>query len=226
MTSSRRHAGGPSSQRRLRRVTIPLVAVVVAVLGAGPAWAHNALISTTPGDGKTVRTPTSSVVLTFAEPAIKTGTRVLVTGPDGSVTDGHPQLVGARVEQDLKAELPAGEYTVEWRVSSADGHPISGRFSFTVRTGTLADESVTPTPSTSPTAPPASTPASTPAGAPTVSATPPPTVAAPSPTGAPTLPTEPGNGTGAESRWWWLLAVIPLGLAAALGWRFSRRGSG
>ena len=213
MTSSpRRHAGGPSSQRHRRRVTILLVAVVVTVLGAGPAWAHNALISTTPGDGKTVRTPPSSVVLTFTEPAIRFGTRVLVTGPDGSATDGDPQLVDTAVEQDLKAELPAGEYTVEWRVASADGHPISGTFSFTVRTPTVA-EPTTPAPTSSPTASPTRTPTNT-------------LTPSPSPTTDATLPTEPGNGTGAESRWWWLLAVVPLGLAAALGWRFSRRGSG
>ena len=192
------------------------MAVVVSLLGTSPAWAHNALISTTPGDGKSVRTPPSSVVLTFNEPAIRSGTKVLVTGPDGSATDGDPQLVDTAVEQDLKAELPAGEYTVEWRVASADGHPISGTFSFTVRAPTVA-ESTTPAPTSSPSAGPTNTSTSPPA--PTPTPTPSPTVDAP-------LPTEPGNGSGAESRWWWLLAVVPLGLAAALGWRFSRRGAG
>jgi methionine-rich copper-binding protein CopC len=32
---------------------------------------------------------------------------------------------------DLK-ELPKGSYTVEWRVTSADGHPVSGTYRFAV----------------------------------------------------------------------------------------------
>src|SRR5699024_10824890 len=36
------------------------------------------------------------------------------------------------VSHPLADDLPAGEYSVDWRVVSADGHPISGEFTFTV----------------------------------------------------------------------------------------------
>ena len=147
-------------QRRLWIVAL-LAAVVFTVLGTPQAaWAHNALVSTSPGDGKTVAKPPSSIVLTFNEPAIKTGTKVLVTGPDGSVTTGDPQLVDNTVEQGLLPELSAGEYTVEWRVTSADGHPINGEFSFTVRTGSVGTSTPTPVPTTEGTGPSPSTPSS------------------------------------------------------------------
>ena len=135
-------------QRKLWTIAL-LVAVVFTVLGTPQAaWAHNALVSTSPGDGKTVTEPPSSIVLTFNEPAIATGTKVLVTGPDGSVAAGDPQLVDTTVEQTLLPELSAGEYTVEWRVTSADGHPINGEFSFTVRTGSVGKSTATPVPTT------------------------------------------------------------------------------
>lgn len=197
-------------RRRLWIVAL-LTAVVFTVLGVPPtAWAHNGLVSTSPGDGKTVATPPQSIVLTFNEPAIKTGTKVLVTGPDGEVAAGAPQLIDNTVEQALRPELPAGEYTVEWRITSADGHPINGEFSFRVRTGSVSTP--TPAPTTDDTgSPPAPSPSQTPTASdlPTTVATPSgePVDQAPSP----------------RSGWWWLLAVVPIGLAAVLGWRFNRR---
>ena len=194
-----------------------LAAVLFTVLGTPQAaWAHNALVSTSPGDGKTVAKPPSSIVLTFNEPAIKTGTKVLVTGPDGSVTRGDPQLVDNTVEQGLLPELSAGEYTVEWRVTSADGHPINGEFSFAVRTGSVGTSTPTPVPTTEATGSPSSVAPSQTASQ-TATGTDPPTVVA-TPAGEPAEPAQ-----DPRSGWWWLLAVVPIGLAAALGWRFNRR---
>lgn len=200
-------------RRTLLTVTALLVAVAFTLLGTPrAAWAHNGLIDTSPGDGKTVATPPKRVVLTFNEPAIATGTKVIVTGPAGSATDGDPQLVDNTVGQDLQRELPAGKYTVEWRVTSADGHPINGEFTFSVRKGTVTEKSASPSA-------PRATPSSGPTG-PAASAT---ATVTPSPTAATPLPDvadgEPGGGPG----WLWLLVAVPVGLAAALGWRFSRR---
>ena len=96
-------------QRTLWIVAL-LAAVLFTVLGTPPAaWAHNALVSTSPGDGKTVAKPPTSIVLTFNEPAIKTGTKVLVTGPDGSVTKGDPELVDTTVETGFAAGAVGGQ---------------------------------------------------------------------------------------------------------------------
>ena len=200
-------------QRKLWIVAL-LAAVVFTVLGTPQAaWAHNALVSTSPGEGKTLTKPPSSIVLTFNEPAIATGTKVLVTGPEGgSVAAGAPKLVDNTVEQGLLPELSAGEYTVEWRVTSADGHPINGEFSFAVRTGSAGTSTPTPVPTTEGAgSPSASSPSQTATGG-----DPPTPVATPS--GA-TVDQAPSPRSG----WWWLLAVVPVGLAVGLGWRFNRR---
>jgi methionine-rich copper-binding protein CopC len=104
--------------------------VLLVLVGAGPAAAHNRLRSSDPADGSSLARTPEAVVLTLDEPPVALGTRVLVTGPDGPVAQGAPQLVDETVRQPLVGGAPAGRYTVEWRATSADGHPVSGRFSF------------------------------------------------------------------------------------------------
>jgi hypothetical protein len=41
---------------------------------------------------------------------------------------------------DLKEELPKGSYTVDWHVTSADGHPVNGTYSFVVDGSTAGSE--------------------------------------------------------------------------------------
>jgi methionine-rich copper-binding protein CopC len=112
------------------------------------------LKSTSPADGKKVARPPSSVVLTFDEPAIALGTKLVITGPEGPVQIGKPSLVDNTVTQDLQPGSPAGAYTVDWRVTSADGHPISGSFTFTAEAagGPSTAPSLAPQPSPAPTA--------------------------------------------------------------------------
>lgn len=115
----------------VRALLVTAAAVASLVLTTGPAAAHNVLTGTNPKDGQSVvRTP-ATVVLTFDEPAVAMGTEVLITGPSGLVQVGPPRLVDNTVSQDLAGGAPAGRYLVSWRVTSQDGHPVSGRFSFT-----------------------------------------------------------------------------------------------
>jgi copper resistance protein C len=127
-----------------------LAAAVLAMAGlaisATPAWAHNVLKSSNPAEGKTVPRTPSSVVLTFDEPAIALGTKLVVTGPTGPVQVGTPRLVDTTVTQDLQPGAPAGQYTVDWRVTSADGHPISGSFIFTTEAPGIGSPESSPAP--------------------------------------------------------------------------------
>ena len=124
-------------------------------VGASPASAHNTLTSTNPADQVTVQSAPQAVVLTFDEPANAMGTQVVVTGPSGQVQQGQPRLVDKTITEDLRPRAPAGTYTVAWRVTSADGHPVSGTFSFSAKT-TAATQLPT-TPQTSPPATPTTT---------------------------------------------------------------------
>jgi methionine-rich copper-binding protein CopC len=102
-------------------------------VGASQAFAHNSLTSTNPADKEMVQGPPRAVMLTFDDPVIATGTQVVVTGPSGQIQQGKPALAKNTVTQDLQPGAPARTYTVSWRVTSADGHPVSGTFSFTAK---------------------------------------------------------------------------------------------
>jgi methionine-rich copper-binding protein CopC len=129
-----------------------LLAAVAGLLSTGTASAHDVLVSTNPADKTTVGSTPAQVILTFDKPALKFGTLCKVTGPSGDVTDGSPELVDNQVRQAITPGAPAGAYTVAWRVTSADGHPVSGTFTFT---STKAGPGHPASPGSSPTPAPA-----------------------------------------------------------------------
>ncbi|WP_298455653.1 copper resistance protein CopC [uncultured Cellulomonas sp.] len=146
-----------SSRRSSSRSVLVLLAALLTLAGlAGPAAAHDALTGSTPADGESVATPPASVDLVFTDVPLAIGTQIEVTGPDGQVvSEGDPQVVDTTVSQPLAADLPAGEYSVAWRVTSGDGHPISGALTFTAAGGTAPAEpaptvTTTPAPAASP----------------------------------------------------------------------------
>jgi hypothetical protein len=107
---------------------------LLALLGAGPAAAHSVLLETSPARGGSVQVAPTSVALTFNEMPQGEFSTIHVTGPDGQRRDdGHVQVVNDVVTEPLAGTRPAGHYVVDWRVVSADGHPVSGQFSFTAQ---------------------------------------------------------------------------------------------
>ena len=110
-----------------------LVTVPVAVVGlAGPASAHSQLLATGPAADATVQEPAGEVTLTFNEPVKGSFSTVVVTGPDDlSYSRDAVRVVDSVVHQAVYP-LRSGPYRVAWRVVSADGHPVSGEFRFTV----------------------------------------------------------------------------------------------
>jgi len=138
-----------------------LAAGVLLTGAASAAEAHDSLLGTSPAAGSTTMVVPARVTLTLSEPAIAVGTIVIVTGPAGPVQTGKVTLVDTTIAQRLQPGSPAGGYTVTWRATSADGHPVSGRFSFTAAKaspGGIAPATSTPTasPATSAAAIPAS----------------------------------------------------------------------
>jgi methionine-rich copper-binding protein CopC len=150
-------------------VAVLLTTGGVLVAGAASAQAHDALVGTDPSDGSTLAVAPDHVTLTFGEPAQQLGTEIVVTAADGTrVSVGQADLTDSTVTQTLADSRPAGKYTVTWRVTSADGHPVSGTFTFTAIGAAAVVPDVATAPPTDPptatTAPPTAT--STPAADP------------------------------------------------------------
>lgn len=156
-----RVAAREQSRQGVRLLVVAALLAVLAVLavaGAPSAQAHNTLRSSDPADGATVPFAPDHVTLTFDEDAVAIGTQVVVTSPDGTVvSEGDAVLDAGTVTQAVTGDRPAGTYTVTWRVTSADGHPVSGELTF-VAADALPAPIATADPTVEPTTEPASEP--------------------------------------------------------------------
>ncbi|MEU5550649.1 copper resistance protein CopC [Micromonospora sp. NPDC047793] len=112
-----------------------LLVTVVALLlvPAGPAAAHAVLSSSSPAASAVVPTVPAEVVLTFSETVRRVPDRIRVIAPDGSRVDrGDPTFTDSVVNIAVDTSGGNGTYLVTYRVISADSHPVSGAFTYSV----------------------------------------------------------------------------------------------
>lgn len=121
-----------SLRARVVAVSLLLAAVALGViLTAGTANAHAARVSVDPAENAAMATGPARVRATFNEDLQTTFAAMTVVGPDGNLwTSGQPQVQGPVVSVGVRPLGPAGSYTVNYRVTSADGHVVSGSWSF------------------------------------------------------------------------------------------------
>jgi copper resistance protein C len=104
---------------------------VTALAGAGAAAAHATLIATDPVENTELNRAPPRVSATFNEALQGQFAAMTVVGPDGNLwSTGDPQVDGAVISVAVRPLGPAGTYTVNYRVTSADGHVVSGSWSF------------------------------------------------------------------------------------------------
>lgn len=109
-------------------------------LVAAPASAHDTLVDSYPQEQATLSEVPEELVLDFSGEISEMGVQFMVTGPDGrDVIMGTPTVEGTTVTQGLAEELVDGDYVIAWRVTSSDGHPISGEIPFTIAAGGAND---------------------------------------------------------------------------------------
>ncbi|MFE2976442.1 copper resistance CopC/CopD family protein [Streptomyces sp. NPDC059258] len=142
MSATAPHAG-PSPIRRPLAAAALLAALVSLVFGlllagAGPASAHAALTGSDPADGVVVDTAPKEVTLSFSEAIAVGDDSIRVLDPSGKRADtgAEPKDLSegstVRYGVALHTGLPDGTYTVAWQAISADSHPISGAFTFSI----------------------------------------------------------------------------------------------
>jgi copper transport protein len=125
-------------RRGLGRLAALLVVLgTVMIGGAGAASAHAVLVATTPAGFQVLDAAPRAVSLRFSEPVDVAQAEVRLVGPGGAdVPDlsrpAHPDGRLDTVAVAVPAGLADGTYTVTYRVISADSHPVSGAFAFSV----------------------------------------------------------------------------------------------
>ncbi|GAA1016273.1 transport integral membrane protein [Streptomyces sp. F-3] len=118
---------------------LTLLGAVLALLllgGAAPAFAHADLRKAEPADGTVLKSAPSTITLTYSEPVALLDDSFRLFDPEGRrVRTKPPRHVPGRpnaVRVEFPKGLGEGTFTVAWRVISADSHPASGAFTFSV----------------------------------------------------------------------------------------------
>lgn len=116
-----------------RTIAATMLALALGVGGAAGAAAHTALTGSDPADGAALATAPTTVTLTFSEAINPAFANIAVSAADGSNRVSGPAKVdGPRLSAPIDSDLPGGDYTIGYRVVSADGHPVTGEVRFSV----------------------------------------------------------------------------------------------
>lgn len=146
MSTTTARAPRPPAARRSRtlrtRTAGALLALLLGALGglagtlgtATPAAAHAALTGSSPASGAVVDSAPREVTLTFSEGIAMSEGSVRVLDPHGKRADHGPVREDGSVKRTvaLDSGLGKGTYTVAWQGVSADSHPVSGAFTFSI----------------------------------------------------------------------------------------------
>ncbi|MEQ1874283.1 MAG: copper resistance protein CopC [Ilumatobacteraceae bacterium] len=125
---------------RFARPAIVGAVLTAAVLLGAPstALAHASLESSIPASNSVLEEAPTAIVLNFDD-AIEVGVASieLFDGNGDAIAVDKPQQGDDETQLTASvADLADGLYAVIWRVTSADGHPIDGSFSFQIGTST------------------------------------------------------------------------------------------
>lgn len=106
---------------------------VLALLGSAVASAHAIRVAADPAPESSVGVGPARASATFNERLQTDFAAMTVVGPDGNLwSTGSVEITGAVASVALRPLGPTGTYTVNYRVTSADGHVVSGAWSFTL----------------------------------------------------------------------------------------------
>ena len=130
----------------MSRLRIAALSLLIVLLTPQAASAHAVLEGSSPGRGAQLQQAPEQVRLRFGEPVEAAFGAVQVYDQQGKRVDrggtGHPGGHGDEIAVGLRGGLGDGTYTATYRVISADSHPVSGGFVFTVGEGAAPAETV------------------------------------------------------------------------------------
>jgi copper transport protein len=121
----------------------PIVALLVALavfLTPALLFAHAELLRSSPASGARLSASPAGLSLWFSEkPELRLTTIQLVDSSGTAIALGTPAATDSNgITVPIVGTLNSGHYTVTWKTAAADGHPSSGKFSFSVSVPTVS----------------------------------------------------------------------------------------
>lgn len=121
-----------------------LMGLLMFVWLSGRALAHSELVAAEPAPGAQLAESPSEIRLTFSEP-VAASSQIIVLSENFQQVEGLVPQFNPEQPQVVYTPLPPlepGVYTVQWAAASADGHQISGSYSFSIGAAGTANPEV------------------------------------------------------------------------------------
>lgn len=116
-----------------------LLALILFCVAPATAHAHGSLKSATPAANEQMTVVPRELRLVFTEAPALAFSRLELLGPSGAAVALSPLRIAAdsrrALVSDVRGALTAGTYTVVWQIAGDDGHPVRGRYTFTIADG-------------------------------------------------------------------------------------------
>ncbi|WP_282019643.1 copper resistance CopC family protein [Planomicrobium okeanokoites] len=112
---------------------ILLLTLFILLLSSTVVSAHTALEASSPSDGEVMTEEPREIILEFNTP-LEEASSFTVENAEGEEIPFGITLEEQKMIGTLGAAMADGEYTVNWKIIGADGHPIEGAYTFTVKT--------------------------------------------------------------------------------------------
>ncbi|OZD69202.1 MprA protease, GlyGly-CTERM protein-sorting domain-containing form [Rhodococcus sp. 05-340-1] len=116
-----------------KALVVSVAALLMLLVAAPIASAHSQVTGYSPADGSSLDSSPATASVSFNEVPQSQFATLNVVGPDGNIwSKGDARIEGQSVVVDVGELGPIGEYTLAYRITSADGHPVSGTATFTL----------------------------------------------------------------------------------------------
>ena len=118
----------------MKRVLLGAIAIIL--ITSPMAQAHSRVVSSNPAAGSTITKMPAAISLTANEELVKLNgkeiSKISLIAPDKSAVklgaiSANKLVISAPI---LDKNLKPGGYTINYRIISADGHPVSGTIKF------------------------------------------------------------------------------------------------
>ncbi|KJV09445.1 hypothetical protein VZ95_11375, partial [Elstera litoralis] len=111
---------------------IRLLLAFLLLVAPLPVSAHAGLLGAEPEDGATLEAAPAAALLRFNEPVTPISVRLLDGAGRELPLPGPARAQNNDIQVPLPPGLPTGQYTLSYRVTSADAHPVAGTILFGV----------------------------------------------------------------------------------------------
>ena len=142
----------------MKRFFTAMFALGIAVLAASPASSHSAFVRSNPERDSVIKQMPAEFRLEFNEDLLVVGeddpNQLTVTDKNGAIVSTASEVAGPFIFANaLSQDFVSGKYEVDYRIVSADGHVVEGKYSFEYQPDSetpvaisAVEESPTPTP--------------------------------------------------------------------------------